>query len=606
MATSFSDYQAERGQTAAPAAAPKQGGGGFLSALPSILAAGASFIPGVGTIGAGLIGGAGEAGRQLLSGEKLDVGKIGGEAALSAIPFGIGRIGKVTKLAKGATEAVETGAKTAKATGPSLTAHLGQKIRASGRDIQAGTKIPGTQDILDEGKAAAINKVISESQKGLVGKTGRGQLTSVQRAIDDQGKVIGDLTKNTKMDIGTDQLTKLGSLRDKYLTKNVANFDPSSKSDIAIVNNFARQVEGAKTLQELETVRRGFDKVAKNILKNPDRTGSLEANIAKSYRDAIDEFTSGINPALKAAKTKYSNLRTAEDLLSKQASPKGLALAGTTFQGKGLGGGLIQSAQETAGKTLESIGSSAALPTFGRSLAAQGLVRGAAAPFSAATPETAALDANGQPIDVAQTGVPADTSMTPDTASLDASLGGTDQASAIQNGLQQAALQALSQGDTKGLENIVKVAGLFESMGVLGAKSAEKPLSAEASKVIANANSGLKSLSQLAGIIEKEGVPKGTIIPGRDIAGGLGASVLGTSKYDTLSRNVADVITRLRTGAAITESEERFYKSQLPQAFDPPETINEKLQMFQDLFSSISNRTGSSGSDIESLLGGTQ
>lgn len=94
------NYQSSQ---ARPQPAEKKQDNGLLSALPSALAAAASFIPGVGTIAGGLIGGAGEAGRQLISGEKFDAGKVAGEAALSAIPFGIGKAGKAIGAAKNAT-----------------------------------------------------------------------------------------------------------------------------------------------------------------------------------------------------------------------------------------------------------------------------------------------------------------------------------------------------------------------------------------------------------------------------------------------------------------------------------------------------------------------
>lgn len=130
----------------------------------------------------------------------------------------------------------------------------------------------------------------------------------------------------------------------------------------------------------------------------------------------------------------------------------------------------------------------------------------------------------------------------------------------------------------------------------------QKPLSAEASKVIANANSGLNSLQQLNQIISTEGVPKATILPGRGMLGNAPANALGTAEYDTAAKNITDVITRLRTGAALTDSEEKFYKSQIPQAFDSPQVIQQKLQIFADLFESVASRTGSAGNSLEDMM----
>lgn len=161
---------------------------------------------------------------------------------------------------------------------------------------------------------------------------------------------------------------------------------------------------------------------------------------------------------------------------------------------------------------------------------------------------------------------------------------------------------ALASGNVKAYEVLADLYDRVYEYEANAGGGKEKPLSAEASKTLANANSGLTSLQQLAGIIEREGVPKGTLLPGRELFGGAGANLAGTAQYDTAAKNITDVITRLRTGAAITENEEKYYKSMLPQAFDSPEVVKQKLGIFQDLFSSISNRTGSSSGSLEEAL----
>ena len=142
----------------------------------------------------------------------------------------------------------------------------------------------------------------------------------------------------------------------------------------------------------------------------------------------------------------------------------------------------------------------------------------------------------------------------------------------------------------------------FKGLQEVYATPKEKPLSAAASTTLGNANSGLESLGQLQSMISESGVPKGTLIPGRDKFGGLLANASGSAEYDATSRNVIDAISRLRTGAALTEGEVRFYQSQVPQAFDNPETIQRKIQTLQDFFSSVASRTGSSGGLEDALM----
>lgn len=165
--------------------------------------------------------------------------------------------------------------------------------------------------------------------------------------------------------------------------------------------------------------------------------------------------------------------------------------------------------------------------------------------------------------------------------------------------VQQAYLAALADGNTKAASMILDGYKMFgpDSSGT-------KPLSAESSKVISNANSGLTSLAQLRQIMENDPSAKTKqIIPGQSMFGGAGGNALGTSSYNAAQKNITDVITRLRTGAAITESEEKFYRSMMPQAFDNADTVNQKLDMFQNLFESVANRTGTAGNDTQGSVG---
>lgn len=145
--------------------------------------------------------------------------------------------------------------------------------------------------------------------------------------------------------------------------------------------------------------------------------------------------------------------------------------------------------------------------------------------------------------------------------------------------------------------------GLVQALSEARVTPQQKPLSAESAKVVSNAQSGLQSLDALEAMIAEDGgVVSRAGIPGQGIAGGLVGNALGTAGYNNLSRNMLDVITRLRTGAALTASEEAFYKQQLPQAFDRPDVIRQKLGLFRDLFSSVLQKTGQAGSDQMSLM----
>jgi hypothetical protein len=106
-----------------------------------------------------------------------------------------------------------------------------------------------------------------------------------------------------------------------------------------------------------------------------------------------------------------------------------------------------------------------------------------------------------------------------------------------------------------------------------------KPLSAESAKLKANVDSGLRALNKLETTISSN--PEQLYLAA--IPGSPGARTLQAAKSE-----VADVLARLRTGAAISKEEEDLYRNQLsPAAFDDPQTIQYKLNSLRNLLNSL-------------------
>ncbi len=119
-------------------------------------------------------------------------------------------------------------------------------------------------------------------------------------------------------------------------------------------------------------------------------------------------------------------------------------------------------------------------------------------------------------------------------------------------------------GTTKG-EVVGKVPAAISQLGI------------EATKTRENAISGLAALK----VVEEEINKDQNILLKAAVPGSIFAR-----KFETARKEASDVITRLRTGAALNESEERFYKSQLPTILDykNPEAIKYKIELFRNLF----------------------
>ena len=119
-------------------------------------------------------------------------------------------------------------------------------------------------------------------------------------------------------------------------------------------------------------------------------------------------------------------------------------------------------------------------------------------------------------------------------------------------------------GTTRG-EVVGKVPAAISQLGI------------EATKTRENAISGLGALKVVEDEINKDmKILLKAAAPGAIFA----------RKFETARKEASDVITRLRTGAALNESEERFYKSQLPSILDygNKEAINYKIELFRSLF----------------------
>ena len=120
----------------------------------------------------------------------------------------------------------------------------------------------------------------------------------------------------------------------------------------------------------------------------------------------------------------------------------------------------------------------------------------------------------------------------------------------------------------------------------LGEVERQKPLTAQQQKDKNNAESGLRNIYAIETILQEDPLAAyKAAIPGSP----------GARTFQAARKEAGDVLTRLRTGAALNEEEMRFYQSQLPQPFDSAETIQYKLKIFKDLFSQFINPVGTGG-----------
>lgn len=612
-------------------------------------------VTGGASLAGGFAAGAGiEALRRKLLGEKQNLGASALEGGLTILP-GLLKGAKAIKGAKVAEEAVSAskvakGAKGAMAEKESLKDTLlksfkstpdegfissklnkgGNALKAEARGVKAGLKPQGAGEKLLPSGADKINTTLNTvERKGVGGRTVKGTVGGVPRQLRDvetaQGKAL------TAMDEALNKANKTVTTTDKSEIINGMRTDRKkilglNNTHIKEASDLERRVKGAKDYKALEELRRSADERI-NFARNPSTPDPALEKVYLSLRRNIDAKVSALAPELKSAKTTFGQLEAAKDALVMNAP--GTLKSGGSVVGKVAGSGFGQKGFDVAGNALKRTAKITSSPIV-KVGTQQAIARSMTKPY---------LE---QP--ATETGLPADPSLAftqpqstdeellnqavsagiTDPQELFDVLNSQNQPTAETAQTEVApkkseeymnmADQYLAVGDIKTAKSYMDFAKVAADMEVAQAKATGKdangkPLGAAQAKDVQNASSGLRAIDNLETIMKEDPSARmKTALPFRGVVGGAGNRVLGTGQIETARKEIADVITRLRTGAAINESEERFYKSQLPEAFDNEATVQQKLSQLRQLFEGLSNPTyfsdgsGSTGLDDISQL----
>jgi len=610
---------------------PTAGGtGGALAGAAGGAALG-SVVPGVGTAIGGLLGaiagGAGgsalgKVGENAIEGEQ-DLGRGVGEEAL---------LGGITstpitggfKLLKGAVKspfvegALKKGAQEAGATAiPKMATGLREKAGAELADATENAFKPG---ILGRVQQSAARNDAKVSGLG-TGKSLNGKTITPKRSQE-----LYDYARMNGVDAGTPQQqaemaqrlhdantqalqTSLESINRPLVENEGLSVATSIKSGLKSAkgtgarsntdtNKFITDLTKAKDIKDLERIRKEADDLAFTA-KGAGKT--VAAKQAQVVRDSIDKFVTGLSDEYKSVKGSYRNSKDLLELTSKNAGSErgGLNVFGAKVGTQAIPGAISKTSSILSGKKgglLDRVSKDAASKAPAMA-SGQGII-------GAATRESVL----GSRPDLMNPQTSEDATATDQNAPQEvidvfgdnATLSGQGDGQDVQAQLQAAALQALQSGDTKGLDNIIKVAGLLQS----SSPSKGKPMSAEAAKVTSNAQSGLDSLSELEQSLASDpGIQGRSAISSAFNPLGITGNVLGTGGYEANRQNIIDVIARLRTGAAITNDEAKRFGALIPQPADSAQVSAQKIAMLRNQFSDVLNRTGTAGNDTQALLG---
>lgn len=626
------------------AVAPKKGPSGLagflVNSLPAITsgvgAVGGSFLaPGLGTIAGGAAGGGlGEFLKRKITGQKEDIGQIVTQGVEGGALAGIGGVARGIKtgaqaLTKAGTTAAEKEVATTaeKKAGGSFMKNLttqGQQAQGRVAGVSAGSKVAG-KELVPQDTEKMLQTLKNEGvQTGNANNTLR-DVVDKQKSY---GQQIADHFKTHDAPLNTED-TK--TIANNYIT-GLKTSDPAILKQAQIIaDDLQKNVKSTKSLWEF---RKTLDK------RIPDTKFGDEATTAKvsALKDARQYITDELG-SIPGAKN-YHDLAEIKPFISAEA--KRLNNPSGGIIGRLAASGPVQKAENIAGKVSEKIGKAGTKEPPLKIAAGSpppinpspGEVLKASAPQAVDTMSAEATNPSflqkivgtaANPIaNPGQTagaivkqeagrgfGIPAAVTNqaqgqqqqstadinTADTL-LNTSANNPDTSNdpfAPEN--VQANVQAILQqgGKQKDVADYLSNVEAYQKLTTPSTKA----LNATQQQQANNANSALQDIQSLSEMLAKDpSLALKSALPG----GSITQRLAGTTDYEAARNNIVDVISRLRSGAAISASEEKLYKSLLPSAGDTQESANSKLQRLTNLFYGFANPNESSGSDVTDLL----
>lgn len=618
-----------------PAQPQKKGGrGGTLTSLISEGGAigggalgasiGTGILPGIGTLlggalGAGIGAFTGRVAENKVRDDRYGFGDAAKEGALSAAlgggPLRLAKAGitagKAVKGGTGLAEALKQGGQAG--VDMSLRRSVGNKLSKSGEGLIA------KEFRLNPTQQANFKKLTGEEAVSVLRRYGVKKPEDLQASIkplqDAFDGVVDNIPAATKKEVQEAMQKIYKPLLDSpVLTRQQLGQSLKSQAD-AILKKSGAQVSAT----ELNTLRKAFDDAVSYTQK-----GTNEFTVNKKSADAIRKLLqqkadeAGITVdgrTFKDIGLELRKLRNLDDIVGKQSylGTGSLPLNLPNLLGAGVGGaaggipGVIaggvvsQAVNSTAGRRLAA---NAALKS-GERLAEKGAnanpygvkaLTGRIAPVGLAGALADAQSSEGN--NMATTAMTSNATTMPTTVqnipglsqpNVEMSTGSNPFAP---ENLQASIQQILANGGS--IDDATKFIGLAKALQELGS-TGQKPLSAEAAKIVSNAQTGIQALQDFQNAIDADpSVLAKRAIPGRGVAGGLLGGALGTRSADAAAAQIVDIIARLRTGAAITNSEAARFETFIPQAFDPPEVRNQKINYLMQQFQMVAQRGMSS------------
>lgn len=594
---------------------PKKGRGGMLTSLISeaggaggaatgaaIGATAGSIVPFAGTALGGIIGGGiggllggfgGRVAENEVRDSRLGIGDAAKEGAVSGV-FGAGPL-RLLKVGAGATKGIAGGVGLADALvnagEKTATGGLGGKIVSIGAGLRSNVVNPKTTaSVFGAGEDKAITETVNKYVKGLTGSAKYNNLeTAVKGISGDIEKQLSKVPGKTNVAAFTTDITK--NLADdlRYVPG-----DPAYEKELSrVFTSLGNKSKGGElTPSDLFKFKQYLGKQLTGAFNKDLADLTVPQQVRIAVWDNLDDHITKLAPGVKDLTRAQSLLiKSAKGLQQSANKTVGIPLAG--LKSKSLNS-VVQGAEDLGGKVLQSAPSALNNP-FTREVL-PGLFRaGSGAIDPAQQPQTledALMQGGGQP-----EYQPVDSNFMP----IQNQAGADGMQNVEQGGspYSQQNLMSDIQRDPKNAQEYIKYYASLQDVFAQPEAAKEKPLSATQQQQSNNAISALNDLQTIRDELKRDpSVAAKANLPG----GSFSQRLTNSGNFEASRKNIGDVLARLRSGAAITDSEYKRYVALLPSAFDSKDVANNKMARLEQLLTAFANPRGTDSASLEDAL----
>jgi len=563
--------------------------------------------------GGALLGGVGKALEQKAHGENLNLGQVGQEAGMNAL-FGYGPLRALGKVTGVTTSKLLAGA-AGKAVASPATTREGINLLGQAWGLHPSISVSGQP--LGFAKAGQL-------QNFLVNKVGvptTANASVAQNLLEPFKKNLGTQISDTVANNATnfDKKALISDLTTRFKTVYGINWETNTTAQ-----NILKDVNGAKTTQDLWAVRKNIDKKLVNSNANPDAAMANNNALGTEARQAINTQLTTAHPELKTQFADYNKAADANPLVAKAAkNPPG---AQVPILGNKVGGSLIQRGKAVIGSKMQGIGNEAVAQTNANTFMPkpnsflENVMQGGAGrtgtmanlkPSNIGGALQGAM-ATPQPIiGKAIKGGIVRQGLAGAYGGAQQAVGPTDQTNMGQTSIDMTGQNAQQSSenplypkqnllydiasDPKNAQNYIKYYQSLQS--VFGPQTnkltVQQQATSDVQKLTANAMQQLQSGAVKTG-------PFGILGKLEQAKGAINMADPSTLKFNTTVANLMATIARARAGTAFTPNEQKLLEQYTPHIGDSYQQLVVKLNALQQQFGTPGSSTGAAGNQSNS------